>query len=473
VPVKGGLRAGIIGVVQLINKTDKGVLTPCVNVASSGRCEFTVGDMQFLQVLALQAGSAIANHGMIEQRQAEYAECGRRSCSPDMHLSKVLSNAPIRGRKSSKGSCAEDARSSPMPLANVKPLLAAAYNSWEMDTLSLAELTGNKPLSVLATYLFEELGLTSTFCLDRTKLQRFLCVIESGYPDSNPYHNKAHGASVLHLTHMLLLHAKVAEAASAALAPPEASGGLVGDSNRHCQLVTLAGLLAAVTHDYEHPGLSNGFLVNTSSPKAIRYNDKSPNENHHVAAAFEVLQRPECNFLEHLDAKEFKMLRGLIVDLVLSTDMAESGKLSKSFQDMVGHESTPEGSRSSKASAFAPISAQHALLVLQMALKCADVGHLTLGWNAHIRWVQRLESEFFAQGDQEKKRGLPEVSFLMDRGKPGVSQTQVGFFEFVALPLFRSFVRAFPAASPMLLGLQANYEHWRTIAAEVEVHPIN
>merc|ERR1712025_493437 len=73
-------------------------------------------------------------------------------------------------------------------------------------------------------------------------------------------------------------------------------------------------------------------------------------------------------------------------------------------------------------------SAQDATIALQMALKCADLGHLSLCWSSHMRWVQRLEAEFFAQGDKEMKQGMPEVSFLMDRNEPGASDSQVGFF---------------------------------------------
>lgn len=41
--------------------------------------------------------------------------------------------------------------------------------------------------------------------------------------------------------------------------------------------------LAAAIHDYDHPGLSNSFLVTTRSPLALMYNDLSPLENHHVS----------------------------------------------------------------------------------------------------------------------------------------------------------------------------------------------
>jgi cAMP-specific phosphodiesterase 4/high affinity cAMP-specific and IBMX-insensitive 3',5'-cyclic phosphodiesterase 8 len=60
-----------------------------------------------------------------------------------------------------------------------------------------------------------------------------------------------------------------------------------------------------------------------------------------------------------------------------------------------------------------------------MALKCADLGHLTASRETHKRWVTRLESEFFNQGDRERQALLP-ISPLMDRTKEGVTKSQPG-----------------------------------------------
>ena len=62
-----------------------------------------------------------------------------------------------------------------------------------------------------------------------------------------------------------------------------------------------------------------------------------------------------------------------------------------------------------------------------MALKCADLGHLASPRDVHKKWVERLEEEFFRQGDREKQNGL-SVSPLMDREKNGITKSQVGFF---------------------------------------------
>ncbi len=40
-----------------------------------------------------------------------------------------------------------------------------------------------------------------------------------------------------------------------------------------------------------------------------------------------------------------------------------------------------------------PVSDNDRILSLQLALKCADLGHLSAPLNVHLQWVQDLEEE--------------------------------------------------------------------------------
>ena len=60
---------------------------------------------------------------------------------------------------------------------------------------------------------------------------------------------------------------------------------------------------SAITHDYEHGGLNNDFLIKTAHPLAIAYNDQSPLENHHCAAAAKLLFEPDKQYIQvHIPA---------------------------------------------------------------------------------------------------------------------------------------------------------------------------
>ncbi len=48
-------------------------------------------------------------------------------------------------------------------------------------------------------------------------------------------------------------------------------------------------ILAAIIHDFDHPGLNNAFMINSRSDIAIRYNDVSVLENYHIASAYQIL----------------------------------------------------------------------------------------------------------------------------------------------------------------------------------------
>ena len=54
--------------------------------------------------------------------------------------------------------------------------------------------------------------------------------------------------------------------------------------------------LAAIIHDYDHRGVNNDFLVKTSDPLALLYNDISPMESHHVAAAMTLMNEERFCF---------------------------------------------------------------------------------------------------------------------------------------------------------------------------------
>jgi len=498
----------IIGVAQLINKTDDASVS---EEGSEPGC-FSAADLHFLEVFASQAATAVASDGSFELAPPPPPSRVTRpkllpSLSDDLAeascalgLSRCFPREPARGGegsehpgsasdpastfpsptksvdldeslKSSLGSELEAPASSPVEIGymgtEVEEMLEEAFGCWSFDALSFAEATGNRPLSTLGAYLFRRLGLIESMGLSEQKVLRFFLEIEQGYDDGSsvPYHNRAHAASVLHVMHALLHHGGVLTVAGPALA----AGG--GFSEGGC-LERMACLIAATVHDYEHRGLSNDFLMKTGHERALLYNDLHVNEQHHSAAAFAVLLKPENNFLSHLPASEFRRFRGLVVELVMGTDMADGGRILQSFTALL--EAKAEVEAPADAPAEAPWSAgstKEAVLFLQLAMKCADLGHLALAWGTHLQWVRRLEQEFFAQGDLEREAGLP-ISFLMDRCKPGASATQVGFLDFVALPLLRALRRAAPGTGPLLAGTAANRGRWEEMEAPASVEAV-
>jgi len=475
VPLK--VRKCVIGVAQLINKTGGGLLSPeqqrsrtAPDGFSTGTEEptaFTADDLQFLQVFASQAATAIAGSATPEDLQPQAARSGSGASESVASLKAAVAPPPQVAGEDEKTRPLEDSSEDDgvddedlddaltRRLDACESLLSEAYESWKFDALALDEASNHRPLSVLGGYIFDRSGLVGDLELDREKLRRFLLEIEQGY-DDNPYHNRCHAASVLHSTHAMLEHTDLAQLAASAI-EWQGVGQEVGE-----RLVRVALLLAAAVHDFEHRGVSNDFMIRTLDDRAILYNDRNVNESHHVAAAFAVLRRPEFNFLSSLPAKAFRQLRTLVISAVLGTDMGDHGAILKAFVETAASNDVG-ASAGAIAPPFRPKSEQEAKLLLQMAIKCSDLGHLMLDWDLHLQWVALLEDENFAQGDREKALGLSPVSFLMDREKPGASQTQVGFMDFMVLPLFRALGAALPGAEPMLRGVEENYGRWKAL----------
>ena len=65
-------------------------------------------------------------------------------------------------------------------------------------------------------------------------------------------------------------------------------------------------VLSAAIHDYDHPGTTNLYLVNTKHFLSLRYNDRSVLENYHVASAFELMLKKDQNIFANLEFEEHK-----------------------------------------------------------------------------------------------------------------------------------------------------------------------
>ncbi|KAG2451384.1 hypothetical protein HYH02_003986 [Chlamydomonas schloesseri] len=370
----------------------------------------------------------------------------------------------------------------PPPVIDEVERALALADEWKYDTWHLAEVTKGHALSCLAFYLLHREGLVSQFRIEPTKLARLLRTIEQGYAD-NPYHNSTHAADVLQTFHVLLRGA--------------------GLTTHYLDRVgLLAAYFAAVVHDHGHPGLTADFLIATSDPLAVRYNDRSPLENHHGASFFSMLLQPDMNVLTHLAQHEKNAFRKQVIDLVMATDMKQhftllaqfntAHRLSAYNKDVGpwalantwrGHRpshgiecETTSGADEVGASNLSftvhvatdpkPLDDTERTLTLQIVLKAADLGHLGEDVEVHQRWVRALEEEFFRQGAKEQALGLP-ISPLFDRTKQGVSKSQVGFYDFIALPLVHALASAFPGARPLLACYVTNYDHWRAVEKAV------
>ncbi|KFM58335.1 Calcium/calmodulin-dependent 3',5'-cyclic nucleotide phosphodiesterase 1B, partial [Stegodyphus mimosarum] len=156
----------------------------------------------------------------------------------------------------------------------------------------------------------------------------------------------------------------------------------------------------------------------SGSETALLYNDRAVLENYHVSQAFRLLRDEEHNILNNLSKEEYREFRGLVIEMVLGTDMSSHFQQIKTMKTLLCH---------------SDFSAMDKAKVLSLMLHCCDISHPAKDWNLHFRWTQRLMEEFFRQGDKEKDLGLP-FSPLCDRNSTLVAESQIGFIDFIVSP---------------------------------------
>ena len=160
-------------------------------------------------------------------------------------------------------------------------------------------------------------------------------------------------------------------------------------------------ILASAVHDTDHPGYNNAFLVNTKNKMAVRYNDVSVLENHHIALAFDImLHSMNMRIFDQLDTSEFKRVRTLMIKMVIATDMALHFNQIANLNSRFGAQDFDPAGKDKEDT-------------MSLLVHLADISNPTKPWELCFKWTELLFVEFFDQGDKEKEFGLP-VSFLMD-----------------------------------------------------------
>lgn len=289
-----------------------------------------------------------------------------------------------------------------------------------------------RSLPVLCVHLFHWYGLLDHFKLDVVRVWKLFSLIEEGYHSTNPYHNSIHATDVTQAMHCFLQEHKII---------------------KHLEpLEIMASLIGAVTHDLDHPGVNQPFLIATSNHLAALYKNASVLENHHWRSAIGCLL--ESGVAEQIDAIRPE-LEEQIQSLILATDITRQQEFLAKFKRFLD----PVTSDSDEI--FDMCVREHRLFILQISLKCADISNPCRPWDISKKWSQKVCEEFFRQGDFERQLNLP-VTSLCDRQSTSVPKIQSGFFKFVVTPLMDEWHRFLKTdlSYKMMRHLKYNQNQW-------------
>lgn len=215
----------------------------------------------------------------------------------------------------------------------------------------------------------------------------------------------------------------------------------------------MASLIGAVTHDLDHPGVNQPFLIATSNHLAALYENTSVLENHHWRSAVGcLLESGVAEQIQHIRPQ----LEKQISSLILATDITRQQEFLTKFREYLAKDTLDMRKQEDRH------------FILQIALKCADISNPCRPWEISKKWSQKVCEEFFRQGDYERQLNLP-VTSLCDRYSTSVPKIQVGFFKFVVTPLFDEWHRFLSSklSTKMMHFLKYNQVQWeKRVAAE-------
>ncbi|XP_043545166.1 cAMP-specific 3',5'-cyclic phosphodiesterase 4D isoform X3 [Chiloscyllium plagiosum] len=309
-------------------------------------------------------------------------------------------------------------------------------NKWSLNVFKVAEYSGNRPLTVVMYTIFQERELLKTFKIPPDTLITYLMTLEDHYHVDVAFHNNIHAADVAQSTHVLL--------------STPALEAVFTD------LEILTAIFASAIHDVDHPGVSNQFLINTNSELALMYNDSSVLENHHLAVGFKLLQEENCDIFQNLTKKQRQLLRKMVIDIVLATDMSKHMNLLADLKTMV------ETKKVTSSGVLLLDNYSDRIQVLQNMVHCADLSNPTKPLQLYRQWTDRIMEEFFRQGDRERERGM-EISPMCDEHNASVEKTQVGFIDYIVHPLWETWADlVHPDAQDMLDTLEDNREWYQS-----------
>ena len=262
------------------------------------------------------------------------------------------------------------------------------------------------------------------------KLCSFILTVRKNYRPVE-YHNWQHGFHVAHsLWRMIAAY-----------------------PDKFTMLEKMSMIVAGIAHDIDHRGYNNEFFKKLKLPLAALYST-SVMEQHHYKQTITILHAEENDIFSFLTADQHKEVLDLIRQHIIATDLALYFGKQKFLAGLI------------ETNTFDYDEPTHREPLLQLMMSGADLCAVSKPWETQIKTTDFLYEEFYRQGDEEKKRGITPIPMMDRANKDEIPNQQIGFINFICLPLYSTLVALLPDTKPLLEGCKVNKEHWEMVITE-------
>lgn len=350
-----------------------------------------------------------------------------------------------------------------------------------METFNVFDYTEDQ-LVHFSLLMLHDLRLVGDFGFSLPKLQSFLVAVRKHY-NANPYHNYSHGFAVMHFAYWMLRQTDAIMFLS--------------------KVDQLALLIAALCHDVDHPGTTNGFQIAKQSDVARAHNDVAVLENHHAFVTFELLRDPELNVLTPDESEagkaaaaaasaasantaaastgprsmsggspasgsdsavipwtalHFRNFRKTVIGAILATDMSKHFSLCSKLDSM-----EPE------CGSLDPSKEEDRQFMIDLLTHSADLSAQVLPYEMARAWEDRLTQEFIHQSAMEETLGLPISTFMQGLADPAVRfKAHLNYLDYIASPLWMGVAELLPPLSICVRNLLDNRKRFMRFIPQEE-----
>ncbi|XP_034935984.1 dual 3',5'-cyclic-AMP and -GMP phosphodiesterase 11 isoform X2 [Chelonus insularis] len=279
--------------------------------------------------------------------------------------------------------------------------------------------------------MFLDLDFVERFHIDYDVLCRWLLSVKKNYRNVT-YHNWRHAFNVAQMMFAILTATQWWK--------------IFGE------IECLALIIACLCHDLDHRGTNNSFQIKASSPLAQLYST-STMEHHHFDQCLMILSSQGNQILSNLSPEEYSRVVKVLEDAILSTDLAVYFRKRGAFLAIARNRT------------YNWAFSEHRELLRGMLMTVCDLAAITKPWEIEKRVAELVSSEFFEQGDIERRTlNITPIDIMNREKEDQLPVMQVGFIDSICLPIYEAFAMLSDKLEPLVKGVRENKQRWLEIA---------
>jgi len=169
-------------------------------------------------------------------------------------------------------------------------------------------------------------------------------------------------------------------------------------------------------------------------------------ENMHAHETFKLVGQNGLNIFSNMDLSEQKLVRKILINAILATDMTRHNILSVTLRE-----------KRSADEAFYIEDSNARKLLTDTIIHAADISAQTYDWKVAQKWEERINQEFVMQVAKEKAMGLTPSPFMVELDQPMKRyKSQIFFCDVILKPFWFALAQLFPHLEPCVKQLERN-----------------